>query len=81
MAAASFLSGIVDDLGSGDDAWTWIKSQVVNQNAFNNNPKWALLPRAQEPAPTITPRRRPVGVAGKKKKKAKAEKIMAESGF
>ncbi len=82
MAAASFLSGIVDDLGSGDDAWNWVKSNVVNQNAFNNNPKWALLPRAQGPAPAIVPKRRPVGVAGKKtKKKAQAGSIIAESGF
>ena len=48
-AAASFLPGIVDGSVTGQAAWNWINDpacQVSTQAGLNNNPKWALTPRA-----------------------------------
>jgi hypothetical protein len=74
LAAASFLSGIADPLGSGDDAWNWIKSNVVNQGTFNANPKWAILPRRDAGLDAVTPqsvapRRRPIALKKQQQKK------------
>lgn len=83
LAAASFLPGIVDDVGSGDDAWTWFKANVANQNAFNANPKWAIIPRPADgaPPPSVTPKRRPASIAKKKKNARTVKTASNEAGF
>jgi hypothetical protein len=37
----------------GAAAWTWLSSHVLNDPSFNDNPKWAILPRnsAVQPPP------------------------------
>jgi hypothetical protein len=45
LASSSFLPGIDDGDMRGIDAWNWMKANVANQR-FQNNPKWALVPRS-----------------------------------
>jgi len=44
-AAASFLPGLEDNGLKGDDAWRWI-SRNTRREVLNDDPKWALAPRA-----------------------------------
>lgn len=48
FAAASFLPGIKDGTLSGEEAWSWMKAHLAQQDALNDNPKWALVPREQK---------------------------------
>lgn len=73
LAAASFLPGIVDEAGDGQDAWAWFKDNLTNQNYLNNNPKWALLPREPKSlSPQSLPRRRPTAADEKIRRNRKA---------
>jgi len=51
-AAASFLPGIFDVSKGywGKDAWAWVTQHFKPQDAFQYNPKWALVPRNSESA-------------------------------
>jgi hypothetical protein len=45
-AAASFTPGTIDSSLTGTDAWTWIYAQSAVTTGVDNDPKWALVPRA-----------------------------------
>lgn len=62
LAAASFLPGVQSGPLLGEDAWRWMKNNVARQEAMNDNPKWALVPRPADPAAilaTLEARSRP----------------------
>ena len=48
-AALSYAAGVTAGSFNGNDAWTWISTNLPNQNLLNDNPKWAILPRAAIP--------------------------------
>jgi hypothetical protein len=45
LAAASYLPGISDGELTGQAAWDWLKANLPRQEALNDNPKWAIVPR------------------------------------
>lgn len=45
LAAASYLPGISDGELTGQAAWDWLKANLPRQEAFHDNPKWAIVPR------------------------------------
>jgi hypothetical protein len=55
-ASASYTPGVTNGSYYGDAAWSWIKSNVTNQQAEKDNPKWAIVPRvAGSPIFTLSP--------------------------
>jgi len=44
-AGLSYAPGIMAGSLNGDNAWNWIKTNLLNQNLQNDNPKWAIVPR------------------------------------
>ncbi|MBI4892556.1 MAG: hypothetical protein HY821_18165 [Acidobacteria bacterium] len=55
-AAASFLPGICDGALCGDQAWNWINQHVGYQDLLKDNPKWAIIPRGEQPAEVLAQR-------------------------
>ena len=44
----AILSGVDDGPLKGEDAWRWIIEHEPFQQAMNDNPKWALVPRIEK---------------------------------
>lgn len=84
LSAASYLP-LLDQSGKdGTAAWQWLKDNYPRQDSMDDNPKWAIVPRAQQSpgsvaAPATWAARFKASMARKRQAAAKAPPAEARS--